>query len=82
MQANNQTPAPSASSPAANGSSGTPPPNMIDVLGNLLKTQTGEQMSNEKMAHLLISNMASLVQQGKLSPTQIYQVLSSSIHAE
>ncbi|KAF5359006.1 hypothetical protein D9758_004873 [Tetrapyrgos nigripes] len=70
---NNPTAA--ASSPGAtNGSTGTPPPNMIDVLGNLLKTQTGEQMSNEKMAQLLISNMATLVQQGKLSQNQIYQL--------
>ncbi|KAK7470322.1 Transcription initiation factor TFIID subunit 12 [Stygiomarasmius scandens] len=76
MQANtqNQTAAAASPSASASGSNGTPPPNMIDVLGNLLKTQTGEQMSNEKMAHLLISNMATLVQQGKLTQTQIQQL--------
>ncbi|KAL0059869.1 Transcription initiation factor TFIID subunit 12 [Marasmius tenuissimus] len=53
----------------ANGNGG----NMIEVLHNLLRTQTGEQMSNHKVAHLLLSNMETLVKQGKLNPTQIQQ---------
>jgi transcription initiation factor TFIID subunit 12 len=47
---------------------------MIGVLGNLLKTQTGEQLSNERMAQILLSNMATLVKQGKLNQNQIMQV--------
>ncbi|THV08246.1 hypothetical protein K435DRAFT_832790 [Dendrothele bispora CBS 962.96] len=77
MQANNQNPATASSSTSTNGASGSngaASPNMIDVLGSLLKNQTGEQMSNEKMAQLLITNMATLVQQGKLTQTQIYQL--------
>ncbi|KAK7469150.1 Transcription initiation factor TFIID subunit 12 [Stygiomarasmius scandens] len=75
MQANtqNQTAAagPSAS---ASGSNGTPPPNIIDILSNLIKTHTGEQMSNEQIAHLLIINMDTLEQQGKLTQTQIQEL--------
>jgi transcription initiation factor TFIID subunit 12 len=50
------------------------PNNMIDVLGGLLKTQTGEQLSNERLAQLLLNNMTHLVKQGKLNQAQIMQV--------
>lgn len=50
--------------------------NLVGVLGNLLKVQTGEHMSNEKISNLLLSNMENLVKQGKLNQTQILQVLS------
>ncbi|ESK95135.1 transcription initiation factor tfiid subunit 12 [Moniliophthora roreri MCA 2997] len=68
-QASTPKPATSAGSPATpNGT------NMIDVLQNLLKNQTGEQMSNEKVAQLLISNMSTLIKAGKLNETQILQL--------
>ncbi|KAG6868765.1 hypothetical protein C0993_011034 [Termitomyces sp. T159_Od127] len=47
---------------------------MIGVLGNLLKSHTGEQVSNERMAQILLSNMATLVKQGKLNQSQIMQL--------
>ncbi|KAG5648776.1 hypothetical protein DXG03_000125 [Asterophora parasitica] len=47
---------------------------MIGVLGNLLKNHTGEQVSNERMAQILLSNMATLVKQGKLNQAQILQL--------
>jgi transcription initiation factor TFIID subunit 12 len=60
------------------GSSTQPQPDqpvdMIGVLGNLLKSQTGEQVSNERMAQILLANMTSLVKQGKLNQSQILQV--------
>ncbi|KAH0587961.1 hypothetical protein H2248_006706 [Termitomyces sp. 'cryptogamus'] len=51
-----------------------PTVDMIGVLGNLLKTHTGEQVSNERMAQILLSNMATLVKQGKLNQAQIMQL--------
>lgn len=65
--------------PNGNASSGTAPVDppavdMIGVLGNLLKSQTGEQVSNERMAQILLSNMTTLVKQGKLNQSQILQV--------
>ncbi|KAK7060353.1 Transcription initiation factor TFIID subunit 12 [Paramarasmius palmivorus] len=66
---------PQASTPKPAGSPATPNgTNMIDVLQNLLKSQTGEQMSNEKVAQLLISNMPTLIKAGKLNETQIHQL--------
>lgn len=47
---------------------------VIKALGHILKSQTGEPMTNEKISNLLIQNMASLVQQGKLTQAQIMQV--------
>lgn len=47
---------------------------VIGVLGNLLKSHTGEPMSNERVAQLLLSNMANLVRQGKLTQQQILQL--------
>jgi len=47
---------------------------VIKALGHILKSQTGEPMTNEKISNLLIQNMASLVQQGKLTQNQIMQV--------
>ncbi|KAF5382948.1 hypothetical protein D9757_006318 [Collybiopsis confluens] len=48
--------------------------NIVDVLGNLLKLQTGEPMSNERISHLLLANMEALIKQGKLNQTQILQL--------
>lgn len=47
---------------------------MIDVLSSLLKAQTGQDVSDQNVAQLLINNMTTLVQQGKLSQQQIIQV--------
>ncbi|KAF8639793.1 hypothetical protein AX17_001052 [Amanita inopinata Kibby_2008] len=74
--AENTTPAASSSTPVNPAStadtSGTT--DMIEVLGNLLKSQTGEHMSNERVAQLLLANMANLVKQGKLTQSQILQL--------
>lgn len=66
--------APVAAATPAPAAEGPPPVDMIGVLGNLLKSQTGEQLSNERMAQILLSNMATLVKQGKLNQNQIMQV--------
>lgn len=49
-------------------------PTVIDVLNSLLKAQTGQEVSEQNVAQLLISNMTTLVQQGKLSQQQILQL--------
>lgn len=48
---------------------------VIGVLGALLKNQTGENVSNDRVAQLLLTNMATLIKQGKLTQQQILQVL-------
>ena len=63
-----------AAAAAAGTSPETPQVDMIGVLGTLLKSQTGEQVTNERMAHILLSNMHSLIKQGKLNQNQILQV--------
>ncbi|KAF9021529.1 hypothetical protein BDZ89DRAFT_1071377 [Hymenopellis radicata] len=50
------------------------PSTMIDVLSSLLKAQTGQDVSDQNVAQLLINNMTTLVQQGKLSQAQIVQL--------
>ena len=67
-----------AAAAAAGSSSEAPQVDMIGVLGTLLKSQTGEQVSNERMAHILLSNMHSLIKQGKLNQNQILQVRFAS----
>lgn len=52
---------------------------VIGVLGALLKNQTGESISNERVAQLVLANMATLVKQGKLTQQQILQVLPESM---
>ncbi|TFK43811.1 transcription initiation factor TFIID subunit A-domain-containing protein [Crucibulum laeve] len=47
---------------------------VISVLGSLLKSQTGEQMTPERISTLLLSNMQNLVKQGKLTQQQILQL--------
>ncbi|GLB34131.1 putative transcription initiation factor TFIID subunit A [Lyophyllum shimeji] len=64
----------SAGTSASAGAADAPAVDMIGVLGNLLKTHTGEQVSNERMAQILLSNMATLVKQGKLNQNQILQL--------
>ncbi|KAJ3907840.1 transcription initiation factor TFIID subunit A-domain-containing protein [Lentinula edodes] len=51
------------------------PHDIVGALGNLLKSHTGEIVSNERISHLLLSNMETLVKQGKLTQTQILQQL-------
>ncbi|PPQ79498.1 hypothetical protein CVT25_003380 [Psilocybe cyanescens] len=65
--------------PAAGPSSGTVQPDqqsadVIKALGNIIKTQTGEPITNERISTLLLQNMAQLVQQGKLTQRQIIQL--------
>ncbi|KAF8969339.1 transcription initiation factor TFIID subunit A-domain-containing protein [Flammula alnicola] len=74
-EANN---AAASSSTAANPPASTDSPaaqyDMIKALGNIVKSQTGEPISNERISHLLLTNMANLVQQGKLTQRQIIQL--------
>lgn len=62
----------SSSSPAIDPTK--KPTTMIDMLSSLLKAQTGQDVSDHNVAQLLINNMTTLVQQGKLSQQQIIQV--------
>ena len=51
-----------------------PSVDMVGVLGNLLKSHGVAEVTNESMAQLLMQNMATLVQQGKLTQSQLLQV--------
>ena len=53
---------------------------MMNILQSLMKGQTGEVMSHERMAQVLVTNMSTLVKQGKLNQNQILQVWSISLH--
>ncbi|KAF9266326.1 hypothetical protein L218DRAFT_897417 [Marasmius fiardii PR-910] len=68
------TPQPSTNENSSNPNGGGTKNNMIEVLHNLLRSQTGEQLSNEKMAGLLLHNMETLIKNGKLNPQQIQQL--------
>ena len=51
--------------------------NIITALGNAFKSQTGDPLSGEHIAQLLIQNMSQLgelAKQGKLTQQQIQQV--------
>jgi transcription initiation factor TFIID subunit 12 len=63
-----------ANAPASTDSPAVAQNDMIKALGNIVKSQTGEPISNEKISQLLLANMATLVQQGKLTQKQIIQV--------
>src|SRR5258705_13891358 len=67
----------SSSSPAQQagvGANSQETQNVIRALGTILKSQSGEPLSNEKISNLLLANMTTLVQQGKLTQNQIIQV--------
>jgi transcription initiation factor TFIID subunit 12 len=70
---NGSTNAVASSSNAQAASSAAPNVDMVGVLGNLLKSHVGD-VSNERMAQILIQNMTALVQQGKLNQNQLLQV--------
>ena len=72
MSSNTSSPA----QPTPAGSSGSleSTSNVVKAIGNILKAQTGEPLSNEKISSLLLANMTTLVQQGKLTQNQIIQV--------
>ncbi|KAF8204654.1 transcription initiation factor TFIID subunit A-domain-containing protein [Pholiota molesta] len=63
-----------ANAPASTDSPAVAQNDMIKALGNIVKSQTGEPISNEKISQLLLANMATLVQQGKLTQKQIIQL--------
>jgi transcription initiation factor TFIID subunit 12 len=71
--ANGSANAVASSSNAQAASSMAPNVDMVGVLGNLLKSHVGD-VSNERMAQILIQNMTALVQQGKLNQNQLLQV--------
>jgi len=63
-----------SSSSAGVGANSQETQNVIRALGTILKSQSGEPLSNEKISNLLLANMTTLVQQGKLTQNQIIQV--------
>ena len=61
----------------ASAASGGGQSNIITALGQVFKMQTGDTMSGEKIAQMLIANMGQLgelAKQGKLTHQQITQV--------
>ncbi|KAF8622198.1 hypothetical protein AX15_007306 [Amanita polypyramis BW_CC] len=76
--AESTTPASTSATPTTSTAPATTEPapatDVIAVLSNLLKTHTGETVPNDKLAHVLLNNMATLIKQGKLTQQQIYQV--------
>jgi len=71
----NATAGPSSGAAASQSQNGSDAGyDVVKALGNILKTQTGEPISNERISQLLLTNMATLVQQGKLTQRQIIQV--------
>lgn len=57
---------------------------IIQALGNAFKSQTGEPMSAEKIAQLLVANigqLGELAKQGKLNHQQILQVCAGEFSA-
>jgi hypothetical protein len=78
-QANGNANATPSTSTGASSSAQTSPSmasniDMVGVLGNLLKNHVGEG-SNERVVQVLLQNMTTLMQQGKLNPNQMVQVL-------
>jgi transcription initiation factor TFIID subunit 12 len=63
----------STAQPTANAAS------IITAIGNAFKSQTGDPMSGDRIAQLLLANMGQLgelAKQGKLNQSQILQVKS------
>ena len=64
--------------PVASASNGAGANNIITALGAAFKSQTGDPLSGERIAQLLLQNMnqlGELAKQGKLNQHQIMQVL-------
>lgn len=67
----------SASNPGAAPPNNSNAANIITAIGNAFKTQTGDPVSSDRIAQLLIQNMGQLgelAKQGKLNQHQIMQV--------
>ena len=60
----------STSTSAQNAATAAPNVDMVGVLGNLFKPHIGD----ERVAQILLQNVATLVQQGKLNQSQLLQV--------
>lgn len=54
-------------------------PEIFNALRNLIMTQTGGPVSNDRVSNLLLANMTTLVSQGKLTQKQILLVSSYAI---
>lgn len=77
MASNGQPPANPPQTPQPTSQQLAATSNIISALGQVLKNQTGEAPQNDKIAQLLLANMAQLSQllkSGKLNQTQIEQV--------
>jgi len=68
------TNASSSGSPAQQAGAVSSSQETQNVIRAILKSQSGEPLSNEKISNLLLANMTTLVQQGKLTQNQIIQV--------
>ncbi|KAF9260003.1 kinase-like protein [Marasmius fiardii PR-910] len=68
------TPQPSTNENSSNANGGGTMNNLTEVLHNLLRSQTREQLSNETMAGLILHNMETLIENGKLNPQQTQQL--------
>ena len=82
MASNSQQPA-NTPQPQQNPQQMPAAANIISALGQALKSQTGEPLHNDKIAHLLLQNMtqlSELARMGKLNKTQIEQVDSYYLH--
>lgn len=81
MASNAQSPANPPQTPQPTSQQLAATSNIISALGQVLKNQTGEAPQNDKIAQLLLANMAQLSQllkSGKLNQTQIEQVCTLS----
>ncbi|CAA7260128.1 unnamed protein product [Cyclocybe aegerita] len=56
---------------AATGAASSPASDVIKALGNMIKSQTGETYSTERISTFLMQNMQALMNQGKLTQQQI-----------
>jgi len=70
-------PSSTASTPSTTTTSNDSTAEVVKAIGNILKSQSGEPVTNEKISTILLQNMATLVQQGKLTTKQILQVKRS-----
>ncbi|TFK53723.1 hypothetical protein OE88DRAFT_1626515 [Heliocybe sulcata] len=79
MSTNAPSPAPPGTplTPSLQGLGGPGANNIVAALGHAFKSHTGEPLSNDKIAQLLLANMpqlGELAKQGKLNQAQILQV--------
>lgn len=73
-QAGPSNAAASTSTAQAQAANQPPSADVASIIGQLMKQQFGDNISIEKIAHVLRQNMDHFAKQGKLTPAQIQQV--------